>query len=112
MSNWPMPNWLYASGPNGLWIFLALTVVLGGGAAFISGKSIAETWRPFWQVPLYIVLLALFVRFLHFALFEEPLVSLRNLLVDYSVLLSLAILGYRASRSNQMASQYGDIDRS
>jgi len=104
-----MPTWLYTSGPNGLWIFLLLTLILGGSAAFISGKSIAETWRPLWQLPFYMVLLTLIVRFLHFALFEEVLVSARNFVVDYGVLLVLAALGYRAARARQMAIQYGDL---
>jgi hypothetical protein len=105
-----MPTWLYTSGPNGLWVFLLLTVILGGSAAFISGKSIAETWRPFWQIPFYMVLLALIVRFLHFALFEEVFVSSRNFLVDYGLLLALAILGYRVARASQMTTQYADLD--
>lgn len=104
-----MPAWLYTSGPNGLWFFLLLTVILGGGTAFVSGKSIAETWRPFWQVPVYMVVMALVVRFLHFALFEEPLVSGRNLLVDFAVLLAAAVLGYRTARARQMATQYGEL---
>ena len=104
-----MPAWLYTSGPNGLWVFLLLTVILGGSAAFISGKSIAETWRPFWQVPFYMVLLALMVRFLHFALFEEVLVSARNLAVDFAFLLTLAIAGYRIARAAQMRTQYGKL---
>jgi hypothetical protein len=106
-----MPSWFYDAGPNGLWIFLLLTVILGGGTAFVSGKSIAETWRPFWQVPLYMVILALVVRFLHFALFEEMLASGRNLLVDFGVLLAAAILGYRSARARQMATQYGELQR-
>lgn len=106
-----MPSWLYASGPNGLWIFLLLTVLLGGGTAFVSGKSIAETWRPFWQVPLYMAILALVVRFLHFALFEEVLASGRNLLVDFAVLLAFSIAGFRIARARQMATQYSGIDR-
>ena len=105
-----MPTWLYTSGPNGLWIFLLLTVILGGSAAFISGKSIAETWRPVWQIPFYIVLLALIVRFLHFALFEEVFVSSRNFLVDYGLLLALAVLGYRVARASQIITQYADLD--
>jgi predicted permease len=104
-----MPEWLYTSGPNGVWVFTLLTVVLGGGMAFVSGKSIAETWRPLWQVPTYMALLALAVRFAHFALFEEVLVSGRNLLVDYAVLLVMALLGYRLTRQRQMATQYHDV---
>jgi hypothetical protein len=104
-----MPTWLYTSGPNGLWVFMLLTVILGGSAAFISGKSIAETWRPFWQLPFYMVLLALTVRFLHFALFEEVLVSAKNLVVDFAILLTLAIAGYRTARATQMKTQYGAL---
>jgi hypothetical protein len=106
-----VPTWLYTAGPNGLWIFLLLTVFLGGGGAFVSGKSIAETWRPLWQVPVYMVLMALTVRFLHYALFEEPLVSLRNFVVDYVVLLTMALAGYRWTRGRQMATQYAAISR-
>jgi hypothetical protein len=105
-----MPTWLYASGPNGLWIFLLLTVVLGGAAAFISGKSIAETWRPFWQVPFYMLLLSLIVRFLHFALFEEPFVSPLSFAVDFAVLITCAITGYRSARARQMTIQYGILE--
>ena len=28
------------------WVFLLLTVVLGGGAAFLAGRSLAKDWRP------------------------------------------------------------------
>jgi hypothetical protein len=106
-----MPTWLYTAGPNGLWIFLLLTVILGGGGAFISGKSIAETWRPWWQVPVYMILLALGVRFMHFALFEEVFLSLGNFIVDYGVLLGLSLAGYRLARARQMANQYSAISR-
>jgi hypothetical protein len=104
-----MPTWLYTSGPNGVWVFTLLTVLLGGGMAFVSGKSIAETWRPLWQVPTYMALLALAVRFTHFALFEEVLVSGQNLLVDYTILLVMALAGYRLTRQRQMATQYQDV---
>ena len=99
----------YDAGANGLWIFLLLTVILGGAGAFISGKSIAETWRPFWQIPLYMLLLALIVRFMHFALFEEVLLSMRNLIVDYAILLICSVIGFKLKRSRQMAGQYGAI---
>ena len=99
----------YDAGANGLWIFLLLTVILGGAGAFVSGKSIAETWRPFWQIPFYMLLLALIVRFMHFALFNEVLLSVRNLIVDYVILLACAVAGFRLKRSRQKASQYGAI---
>lgn len=106
-----MPSWLYTSGPNGLWVFLLITLMMGGGTAFIAGRSIAETWRPFWQVPVYMLLLAATVRFLHFALFEEVFVSAQNFVVDYVVLLAAGIAGYRLARGRQMAHQYNAILR-
>ena len=101
-----MPNAIYEGGPNGLWVFLLLTVVLGGMTAFVSGKVIAETWRPYWHIYAYMALLALTVRFLHFALFEETLLSARSLIVDYLVALGAAMLGHKLARTRQMATQY------
>jgi predicted permease len=97
---------IYEGGDNVLWIFLLLTVMLGGAAAYASGKAIAQTWRPFQQVPLYSLLLAAGVRFCHFALFEEPLLSPGSYAVDFLVALLFAALGYRLVRARQMATQY------
>ena len=100
-------DYLYEGGDNVLWIFLLLTVMLGGAAAYASGKAIAQTWRPFRQVPLYCLLLAAGVRFCHFALFEEPLLSPVSYAVDFLVALLFACLGFRLLRARQMATQYG-----
>ena len=97
---------LYEGGDNVLWIFLLLTVGIGGAAAYASGKAIAQTWRPFRQVPLYCLLLAAGVRFCHFALFEEPLLSPVSYAVDFLVALLCAALGFRLVRARQMATQY------
>ena len=40
----------YDTGDNGLWIFLLVTVLMGGSAARATGSAIASTWRPPWQV--------------------------------------------------------------
>jgi hypothetical protein len=97
----------YDAGPKGHWIFLLVTVILGGATAYVTGKSIAETWRPMWQVVFYALITALAVRFIHFALFEEVLLSLRNYVVDCAVLAAASIAGYLITRRRQMASQYG-----
>lgn len=97
----------YETGPNGLWVFLLVTVIIGGSGAFISGRAIAQTWRPFWHVPAYMLLLALAVRFFHYALFWEVFVSLKNYLVDFAVAFLAATIGYRITRARQMAEQYG-----
>jgi hypothetical protein len=101
-----MPDWLYEAGEDNIWVFLLLTVLIGGTAAWVSGKAIAQTWRPFWQLPGYVLLLTAGVRFLHYALFYEPLLPLRNWAVDYTVLFVLAALGFRRMRALQVSTQY------
>jgi hypothetical protein len=100
---------LYETGPNGLWLFVLITVILGGSAGYISGRAMAQTWRPFWHIPLYMLLLAAAVRFFHYALFWEVLLSLKNYVVDFIVVFAAAAAGYRLTRARQMAAQYGWI---
>ena len=49
--------------------------------------------------------------FCHFALFEEPLLSLRSYAVDFVIAFVAASLGYRLVRARQMAVQYGWLFR-
>jgi hypothetical protein len=87
-------------------IFLLVSVLLGGGAAWLAGRAIAHTWRPWWHVTFYMLILGIAVRFIHFALFEATLLSLHYYLVDTGVCLGLGLLGFRAARAAQMATQY------
>ena len=52
------------------------------------------------------VALAAAVQFLHYALFQEELLSLQYYLVTFVLLLAVAWLGYAAMRARQMATQY------
>src|SRR5882672_6023721 len=54
-----------------LGVFLLVTVAMGGGAAWLAGRAIASAWRPWWHVALYMLVLGLAVRFIHFALFQS-----------------------------------------
>ncbi len=87
--------------------FLVVTVFLGGGAAWLSGRAIAETWRPYSRVLASMLLLAAAVRFIHYALFAGTLLSLNFYLIDFAVVAALASLGYRRMRVRQMTAQYG-----
>jgi hypothetical protein len=91
---------------TGLLTFLILTVVLGGGAAWMAGRAIASTWRPAWQIVPYMALLGLAIRFLHYALFGGTLLSIHYYLVDTAVLLIAAFVGFRLMRTTQMVTQY------
>jgi hypothetical protein len=87
-------------------VFLIMTVVLAGGAAFLAGRALATKWRPLWMAVAYMVPLALALRFFHYALFNGSLLSLHYFLVDLIVLVAASLLGYRLTRVGQMTSQY------
>jgi hypothetical protein len=89
------------------WAFLLITVGLGGGAAWLAGRAVAETWRPWWQGMAYMVLLGGAVRFMHYALADGTLTSLPAYGVDTAVAIGFAALGFRTMRRRQMANQYG-----
>ncbi|MGL4636789.1 MAG: DUF6867 family protein [Beijerinckiaceae bacterium] len=88
------------------WLFVLVTVVMGGLAAWQMGRSIALTWRPFAIMPVYVALLTCGVRFLHFALFQGTLLSVQYFIVDFVVLFIAAIIGWRMQRAEQMRTQY------
>jgi hypothetical protein len=88
------------------WIFIIMTVIFGGGAAFLAGRAMAMKWRPAWMPFVAMVPLVLGLRFLHFALFGAQLTSLHYLITDFLVLLAGAYLGYRTTQASQMAKQY------
>jgi hypothetical protein len=85
---------------------LLVTGVLGGGAAFLAGRAIAQTWRPFWHVLIYMAMLGAAVRFVHFALFESILLSPASYCADALYLIAVGSLAWRVTRAAQMATQY------
>jgi len=87
--------------------FFFVTVIVGGGAAYLTGRAVASTWVPNGMLVFYCCLLTLAVRFFHFALFTGTLLSPYYYIVDLVVLRALAFLGRQITRSYQMATQYG-----
>jgi hypothetical protein len=86
--------------------FLLVTVFLGGGAAWLTGRAVAITWRPLSKLVVYILLLSAAVRFIHYALFGGTLLSLQYYLFDLAILLCFAGLGFQVKRVAQMTGQY------
>jgi hypothetical protein len=87
-------------------IFVGVTVVLGGLASVATGRAVAKTWRRPAQLGFYVLLIALAVRFLSFALFAAPLLCLECLARDLLVLLAVGFTAYRLVRTRQLARQY------
>jgi hypothetical protein len=95
---------LYA-GENLLEVAL-LTIIIGGGAAALSGRAIARAWRPAWQVVIAALLLGAAARFFHFALFKGELLSVPSYCCDSLFFIIVGMLAWRATRANQMVQQY------
>ena len=104
MTAFSIPELLYEEGSFG--VFLLISIVLGGGAAALSGRAIATTWRPWWQVVVYSFILGAAVRFIHFSLFGGTLLSAHYYVVDSAVCMTFGFLGFRAARVAQMIKQY------
>ncbi|SNB62062.1 hypothetical protein SAMN07250955_10326 [Arboricoccus pini] len=87
-------------------VFIGLTLILMGAAAFMAGRSIAYQWRPFWLVAPAAFGLALADRFLTYALFNGPLLHPPGLLLQFVILLLFAALGWRLTRVAKLCGQY------
>ena len=86
--------------------YFVLTLFLGGGAALLTGRNFAANWRKPLVVALAGLGLAVAVRFLHFALNQEDLLTVSGFLLDAVPIILLALLGFRWRRTEQMTSQY------
>jgi len=97
--------------------FLLITVVLGGGAAYLTGRAVARGWQSFGRAVFYSLLLAAVVRFLHWGLFDGAtyeswrdaqgtLLSLHFYIADALVLIIACAIGFRLQRTEQMTRQY------
>jgi len=104
-----MQGFLHEEGSFG--VFLLVTIILGGGAAVLAGRAIALTWRPWWQIVAYMLILGAAVRFIHFALFGGTLLSPHYYAVDSAICLAFGLIGFQAARAVQMVSQYPWINR-
>jgi hypothetical protein len=87
-------------------LFALVTVILGGWAAWMTGRAMALTWRAYWQLVLYLLVLAGAVRFIHYALFHGTLLTVQYYVVDAIVLMVIGSLGFRYYRARQMSTQY------
>lgn len=99
-----MQGILYEESSVGL--FFLITCLLGGWAAWMTGKACAVTWRPYAVFVAYMIPLGFAVRFIHHALFEGTLFSAQYFLVDTLILLVIGTIGFRYTRTKQMARQY------
>ena len=87
-------------------VSIFLTVLVIGGAALLTGRALALTWRPSWQVILSCLGLGLVDRFFVFALFEGSLMSVSGYALDTLVILVIGISSYRVVYVSALVRQY------
>jgi branched-chain amino acid transport system ATP-binding protein len=86
--------------------FVFMTVLLFGGAGFLMGQALAQTWRPWWHALPYAVLMAAANRFFAYALFSGELGAVAPFLLDAAIVIGLALVAYRMTRARTMTRQY------
>lgn len=89
-----------------VWQFFFVTCLLGGWAAWMTGRACAMTWRSYASLLAYLLVLGIAVRFIHHALFEGTMLAPQYYVVDTVILIVLGTLGFRYTRTNQMVTQY------
>ena len=87
-------------------VFIGLTGVLMGFIAFMTGRALAQTWRPARQVVIYCLLLGLAVRFLTFALFGGQLLSVTGYLAHSAWIVGVGLFAFGLFRADRMVRQY------
>ena len=100
MGGWIWPDHDYAG------LAFVVLILLSGAAAVATGRAFARSWSPRWQIAPAMIALAAAVQWLHFALFQEELLSLHYYLVTLVILLAAALYGYQSTRVRQMSTQY------
>ena len=87
-------------------VFIGLTLGLFGGCAFMTGQALATTWRNWWHCIPYALMLGAADRFLGYALFDGPLLSLPGWMLDSLTLSVVALLAWRLTMARRMTDQY------
>lgn len=87
-------------------VLIIMVGILGGAAAWMSGRAVAENWRPIWQAIASGCLLALATRFLTYGLFDGELLSIPGYLRDSALLAALAMTAWRMRLVAKMTDQY------
>ena len=88
------------------YVLRVLVLLIGFWTAWRTGKAVAENWQGFGTVVVYTLLLGLVMRFLHYGLFEGPMLNAVYYGIDVVLLLLFSSAGFRLHRTAQMTEKY------
>ena len=86
--------------------FIFVTLMMGGLLAWMTGRACAKTWRPRLVLVIYVAILTVGVRFIHFSIFSGTLLSVQFYVIDLIVLEAVAFAAFQFTRVRQVATQY------
>jgi len=87
-------------------LFIGMTLLLVGSAAWMTGRAVANSWSSWQQVVGYSLLLGFVDRFLLYALYQQELLSVSGYLLDTAVILLIGLVSFRVNLVNKMVKQY------
>jgi hypothetical protein len=85
---------------------IGLTVVLFGGASWMTGQALGANWRPLWHLVPYAMLLAAADRFFDWALFNGELLSPSGYGLAMMIGVGFGAASFRITRARRMVAQY------
>ena len=88
------------------YVLRTLVLLIGFWTGWRTGKAVAEGWDNYPTVIVYTLLLAIVMRFLHYALFQGPFISPFFYVIDVVLLLVFSTIGFRVFRTRQMVNNY------
>ncbi|RMF36871.1 MAG: hypothetical protein D6754_10595 [Alphaproteobacteria bacterium] len=86
--------------------YVFITLILGGGAAYMTGRAVANGWGGWLRLLIYLFLLSCAVRFFHYALVDGTLLTLHYHAIDLATLIIFGLIGRNVTRQRQMTRQY------
>ena len=101
-----MPGLFFEDDTTVRYFLRGFVLLLGFWTAWRAGKAAAEGWNGYREVVIYAVLLTCAMQFLHYALFQGPLINAFYFGLDLVLLLGFALAGFRIRRTKQMVQNY------
>src|SRR5579871_3299117 len=87
-------------------VFVGLTLIGFGWVAYMTATALGRTWRPWWHVLIYGVMLGVADRMMEMMLFQGYLLSGLGFVVATAYLIVVMLISYRIALSAMMISQY------
>jgi hypothetical protein len=87
-------------------LLFILVIAVGIGAAWMTGRAAALTWRPYWMAALYFLPLTFAFRFLFFIFTQGHFVTLWGIVGSLAFIFVVGSIAYQATKAGLMTRQY------